>query len=224
MQQVRIEAETRTGSGKGAARALRREGKLPAVVYSQGEPARSIQIDTRLFRRALVNENAERALISLFVDGEQGIAVVKEIQQDPVRRDLLHVDFQNIRLDEEIVVTVDIELKGDSIGVGLGGILEFLTRQVEVRVLPTAIPDALTLDISELEIGQSAHVHLLESPEDAEILTDGDMVIASVAAPRVEEEPVDAPEELTDEEAEDAEETAEEAEKTEEAEDDGDAA
>ena len=223
MQQVRIEAETRTGSGKGAARALRREGKLPAVVYSQGEPARSIQIDARLFRRALVNENAERALISLFIDGEQGMAVVKEIQQDPVRRDLLHVDFQNIRLNEEIVVTVDIELVGEPVGVGLGGILEFLTRQVEVRVLPTDIPDSLTLDISELEIGQSVHVHLLEPPEGVEILTDDDMVIASVAAPRVEEEPVAAPEELTDEEAEAAEET-EETEETEEAEDDGDAA
>lgn len=223
MQQVRIEAETRTGSGKGAARALRREGILPAVVYSQGEPARSIQIDARLFRRALVNENAERALISLFIDGEQGIAVVKEIQQDPVRRDLLHVDFQNIRLDEEIVVTVDIELEGDPVGVGLGGILEFLTRQVEVRVLPTAIPDSLTLDIAELEIGQSVHVHLLEPPEGVEILTDGDMVIASVAAPRVEEEPVAAPEEPTEEEAEAAEET-DDAEETEEAEDDGGAA
>lgn len=223
MHQVRIEAETRTGSGKGAARALRRAGKLPAVAYSQGEPARSIQIDTRLFRRALVNENAERALISLFIDGEQGMAVVKEIQQDPVRRDLLHVDFQNIRLNEEIVVTVDIELEGEPVGVGLGGILEFLTRQVEVRVLPTDIPDSLTLDISELEIGQSVHVHLLEPPEGVEILTDGDMVIALVAAPRVEEEPVAAPEELTDEEAEAAEET-EETEETEEAEDDGDAA
>ncbi len=223
MHQVRIEAETRTGSGKGAARALRRAGKLPAVAYSQGEPARSIQIDARLFRRALVNENAERALISLFIDGEQGMAVVKEIQQDPVRRDLLHVDFQNIRLNEEIVVTVDIELEGEPVGVGLGGILEFLTRQVEVRVLPTDIPDSLTLDISELEIGQSVHVHLLEPPEGVEILTDGDMVIALVAAPRVEEEPVAAPEELTDEEAEDAEET-EETEETEEAEDDGDAA
>ncbi len=223
MQQVRIEAETRTGSGKGAARALRRDGKLPAVVYSQGKPARSIQIDARLFRRALVNENAERALISLFIDGEQGIAVVKEIQQDPVRRDLLHVDFQNIRLDEEIVVTVDLELEGDPVGVDLGGILEFVTRQVEVRVLPTAIPDSLTLDISELEIGQSVHVHLLEPPEEVEILTDGDMVVASVAAPRVEEEPVADLEEPTEEDAEAAEET-EATEETEETEDDGDAA
>ena len=167
-----------------------------------------------------MNENAERALISLFVNGEQGMAVIKEIQQDPVRRGLLHVDFQNIRLDEEIVVTVDIELEGEPVGIGLGGILEFLTRQVEVRVLPTAIPDSLTLDISELEIGQSGHVHLLEPPEGVEILTDGDMVIASVAAPRVEEEPVAASEEPTDDEAEET----DEAEEAEEAEDDGGAA
>lgn len=187
MQQVRIEAGSREGLGKGAARTLRRAGRIPAVLYGAGEPARAIDIDTRAFRDAIVKEAADRALINLTVDGERFLAIVKEIQQHPVRRDLLHVDFQSIRMDQEITIEATIELQGEPVGIDDGGVLENPTRSVQIRVLPTDIPDGIVVDVSELNIGDSIFIRDLTVPEGVEIIDLEETLVATVALPRVME-------------------------------------
>ncbi|MBT3270116.1 50S ribosomal protein L25 [Candidatus Poribacteria bacterium] len=185
MQQVRIEAETRDGRGKGAARSLRRAGRLPAVVYGAGEEARPIDIDTRAFRDAIVNEAADRALISLTVGGERLLAIVKEVQQHPVWRDLLHVDFQSIRMDQEITIEAVVDLQGEPVGIAEGGVLENPAHSLQIRVLPGNIPDAIVVDVSEWNIGDGIHVSELILPEGVEVVDPPETLVAQVIIPRI---------------------------------------
>lgn len=187
MQQVRIEAGSREGLGKGAARTLRRAGRIPAVLYGAGEAARPIDIDTRAFRDAIVKESADRALINLTVDGERFLAIVKEVQLHPVRRDLLHVDFQSIRMDQQITIEAAIELQGEPVGIEEGGVLENPTRSVQIRVLPSNIPDGIVVDVSGLSIGDSIFIRDLDVPEGVEIEDLEETLVATVALPRVME-------------------------------------
>jgi large subunit ribosomal protein L25 len=191
MQQVRIEAESRSESGKGAARSLRRAGKLPAVLYGYGDPARMIALDEHGFNLALTHERAEHALINLGIDGsDESLAIVKQVQRHPVRHNVLHVDFQSIRMDEEITVDTEIILDGEPPGVEEGGVLEFVTRAVELRALPQDVPDSIHVNVSGLAIGDTLHVSDIGTPTGVTILTDGHMLLASVAVPRVIEEEV----------------------------------
>ncbi len=209
MQQVRVEAGSREGRGKGAARSLRREGRLPAVLYGAGGPARAIDIDTRAFRDALVKEAADRALINLTVDGEQFLAIVKEVQQHPVARHLMHVDFQSIRMDQEITIEAAIDLQGEPVGIAEGGALENPTRTVQIRVLPSNIPDGIVVDVSDFAIGDSIFVNELEVPEGVEILDPPDTLVAAVNIPRIIEIDEVVPEELEEGELEEGEEEPE---------------
>ncbi|GIX07466.1 MAG: hypothetical protein KatS3mg115_1869 [Candidatus Poribacteria bacterium] len=190
MHQVHLEAKKRSGRGKGAARALRREGWLPGNLYGGGGPNVPLQLDRRRFWTALTREDIEHALVNLNVEGEeQTLAVVKEIQRGPVRYELLHVDFQRVRADEEITMEVAVHLVGEPIGVQRGGILEHLLRNLEIRTIVSNIPEAIEVDVSGLDIGDSLHVGEIPVPEGTTILNDPEAVVAAVAAPRVVEEP-----------------------------------
>ncbi|MDA1190259.1 MAG: 50S ribosomal protein L25, partial [Candidatus Poribacteria bacterium] len=124
MQQVRIEAEPRTAHRGSALRALRNAGKVPSVVYGYGEPAQSISVDMKELWTALVKRGAEHALINLNWGGEQSLAIIKDVQRDPVRHRLLHVDFMKVRADKPITMETAIHLEGEPIGVrDDGGIL-----------------------------------------------------------------------------------------------------
>ena len=188
MLQVRVEAESRSETGKGSARSLRRDGKLPAVVYGFGEPASLIQLNAHDFNLAITKQRAEHALINLSVDGgDTSLAIVKLVQRDPVRHHLLHIDFQAIRMDQPITVSAQIILDGEPAGVEQGGVLEFSLREVEIHALPQDVPDSIHVDVSGLAVGDSIHISDLVVADGVSILTDPEILVAAVAIPRVME-------------------------------------
>jgi large subunit ribosomal protein L25 len=170
---------------------MRRAGKLPGVVYSEGTEAVSFQVESRDARVVL---NAGHALFDLQIEGSDPVPVViKEQQHHPVRGDLQHLDLQKVRLDVAIQAEVAVELLGidDSPGVKQGGVLEHVTREVTVEALPTAIPDSISLDVSEMEINDTKTLEDLVAPEGVELIADdpAEVTIVTLSPPRVEEEP-----------------------------------
>lgn len=184
-----LRARSRDTSGKGAARQLRREGFVPAVVYGHGDETKSLTLDAHDFDRLLSRIHVGTTVVELEVEGDASRQVlIREIQRHPVRRDVLHVDFFHIRADEKISIDVPIHLVGDAKGVDEGGILQQVRHQLEIECLPTEIPDAFTFDVSGLEIGDSVHVGDLDTG-NVVVLTDSDLTVCSVVPPTVEEEP-----------------------------------
>jgi len=188
MERITINAEKRKEFGKGAARNLRRKNMIPAILYRGGDslPVKFSQKELAQF----INTTAgEQVMVNLqFADGESRLALVKDYQLDPIKGELLHADFFEVSLTEEIKVTVHIATVGEPIGVKRdGGILQYLLRKIEVECLPDRIPGHIKIDISGLEIGQSLHVSDLKLGEGIKVLTDPDEVIVNIIAPIVEE-------------------------------------
>ncbi|MEX0620333.1 MAG: 50S ribosomal protein L25 [Solirubrobacterales bacterium] len=186
-----LNAVPRTNFGSRTTRRLRREGKLPGVVYSEGTEAMSFQVESRDARVVL---SAGHALFDLQIEGSKPVpVVVKEQQHHPVRGDLQHLDLQKVRLDVAILAEVAVELAGseDSPGVKQGGVLEHVTREVTVRALPAAIPDSIVLEVSDLEINDNRTLEDLVAPEGVELVADdpAEITIVTLSPPRVEEEP-----------------------------------
>jgi large subunit ribosomal protein L25 len=185
-----VKRETR---GSSAAAALRRKGRLPAVVYGEGR-SRSIEIDTHTFEMMLSHHAGENLLIDMEIEGE-GVhkVLLKEIQQGPVRGELLHVDFLEISMARKMRVMIPVEFVGEPLGVSQqGGILEHVLREVEVECLPGDLVDSIPVDVSALNIGNSLLVRDLKVDAKLTILTSPDVAIASVTAPRAEAAPAEA--------------------------------
>ena len=191
MQQVRLEAQKREASGKGAARGMRRAGQIPGVLYGRKNEVIPIQIDTRGFQDFLQNYG-ENAFINLEIadHGPENV-MVKEIQRDPVSNQLLHTDLLRISMDEPITAAATIVLVGSAPGIQEGGILEFPHRQLTLHCLPTVLPEEIEVDISELEIDDRLSVEDISLPEEIEILDDPHTRIVAVVPPRIEEEPTE---------------------------------
>lgn len=188
MERNTIIAEKRVEHGKGAARSLRRDGMVPAVLYREGK-AQSIKLPKKELARIINTMSGEQVMVNLqFDDGEKKIALLKDYQVDPLKGELLHSDFFEVSLTEEIRVAIHVSALGEPIGVKRdGGILQHSLREIEIECLPDRIPDTIEVDIAKLEIGQSIHVSDLKFPEGIKVLTDeGDMVL-TVIAPVVEE-------------------------------------
>ncbi len=199
-----LTARTRTTSGKGAARQLRRSGQLPAVVYGRRDEAESLALDTHELTRLLSRIHAATTVIDLEVDGgEPRPVLIREIQRHPYRPQLLHVDFFEIRADVKIRVAVPLHLLETPAGVEVGGILQQLRHEIEVECLPNEIPAEFTIDVSALEIGDSLHVSDVDTGE-VEVLDDDTVTICTVVPPAVEEveEEEEEVEELEEGEAE----------------------
>jgi large subunit ribosomal protein L25 len=206
MAHVALTARKRTEFGNGPTRRLRRQGLVPGVVYQPGSPSMAFALSERELRRALAE--GRTSVVDLTVEGDHARPVLlKDWQLDPVRGDVLHVDFQEVDLTQEVEAPVAITLVGSSIGVREGGVLDQPLREVIVRALPDALPDHLELDVSELDVGDSISVEGLTAPEGIEIVTEPETVVASVLAPTVEVEEEEEPEE--GEEAEEGAEAAE---------------
>ncbi|MCD6508585.1 50S ribosomal protein L25/general stress protein Ctc [Candidatus Poribacteria bacterium] len=188
MLQERIEVQPREGLGKGAARALRRQGLIPGVVYGHNFGPIPVQVELEELKRLLHHESIESMLIRMKLNGREETVMIKEIQRHPVTYDILHVDFHRVSLTEEVTTRVPVELVGESIGVKEGGILEFLLRELEIRCLPTEIPEHIAIDISQMRIGDSLRVGDLKLKEGITVLDDPDTVIVLIAAPVVREE------------------------------------
>ncbi len=197
MQKVSLKAEKRTETGKGASRALRRSDILPAVLYGKGSSI-PMKLQKKDLIKFMMTGGREHALVNIEIMGGKGKksshwAVVKEYQLDPVRSELLHVDFIEISLKEKMKTTTAIVITKDPVGVKNGGILQQQLREVEIECLPTHIPAGLEVDASPVDIGHSLHVSDLIPAEGVKVLNDPNEVILTVSAPVMEEVAVEAP-------------------------------
>jgi large subunit ribosomal protein L25 len=193
-----LEVVKRDGRGKNEANRLRASGRIPAVVYGarkgkqapQGVP---VAVDPKALLTILRSEAGVNTLINLTLEGAESRVMVKEYQLDPVTHQLLHADFYQLAMDKAIVVTVPILLKGEPQGVKQqGGLLDFVTREIEVQCLPTDIPDHIDIDVSELMLHQSIRVREIALDPKWKPVTDGETMLVHVVMPKVEEEPAAA--------------------------------
>ncbi|MFZ6017794.1 MAG: 50S ribosomal protein L25/general stress protein Ctc [Nitrospirota bacterium] len=188
MERITINAEKRENVGKGAARALRRENMIPAILY-KGGGALPIKLSKKELVHLINTTAGEQVIVNLqFADGESRLALMKDYQLDPIKGELLHTDFFEVSLTEKVRVTVHITTVGEPIGVKReGGILQYVLREIEIECLPDRIPRRIEIDISKLETGQSLHVSDLKLEEGIKVLTSPDEVIVNVIAPVAEE-------------------------------------
>jgi large subunit ribosomal protein L25 len=189
MSEYKLAAENRSDAGKGAARRLRASGRVPAVLYGHGTKPQHLSVDARQFSQALRTDAGANVLISLEVGRDQHLALAREIQRHPVRGDLIHVDFIQVRRGEKVHVQVPVHLVGESPGVREGGIADQDLYQLNVEAEVTAVPEAVEADVSGLGIGDVLRVGDLKAPEGAVILDDPEASVVSVVAPTVEAEP-----------------------------------
>lgn len=178
-----LSATARTTSGKGAARTLRREGRIPAVIYGHAREAQAIAIDERELGRMLGHVTGS-TVIELTIDGKASRTLIREIQRHPVRRNVIHVDFQELVAGEKVTVDVPIIYRGTPAGVRDGGILDQVMHELTISADPSNIPDHIDVDVSGLTIGHSLHVSDLSLPANIEVLDDADATVAVVSAPK----------------------------------------
>lgn len=188
MQVHTLAGNTRQPRGKGGARQARREGNVPAVLYGHDLPPVQLSINAREFVRLIHAAHGEHAIVQLeFADKPDlnGPALLKDVQHDPVKGQAIHADFLRISLDEKVRTTVQVVLVGRSKGMQDGGLLDHQLREIEVECRALEIPSELTLNVTELGIGDSFHVGDISAPEGVEILTPADRAVVAIHAPRV---------------------------------------
>jgi large subunit ribosomal protein L25 len=199
---TKLNVNSRSAEGSRAARRLRRSGRVPGVLYGGGGESVGFDVDARELRLALASSGA---VMDLSVDGSKPTPVVlKEAQRNPVRGETVHIDLLRVRLDQAIHAVVPLELSGteDAPGVKEGGVLEQVTRELNVEALPTMIPESIGHDIGEMQIGDSIGLEAVAIPEGVTLLDDvEETVVATLSPPRlqVEDEEVEAETELVGE-------------------------
>jgi len=192
MASVQLSATPRDGTGKGAARSLRASGRIPGIIYGHGREPQALAIDNRELEKLLSKISAESTVIELTLDGKSAQTLIREIQRHPFKRQILHVDFQELVAGEKIIVRLPIVLSGVPDGVRQdGGVLDQTLRELEVEVDPSNIPSNIEIDVTPLKIGDSIHVRDVKVPEGVEVITELDSSVCVVSAPRavVEETP-----------------------------------
>ena len=187
MATTQFPAATRTVSGKGTARKLRAAGKIPAVIYGHGRAPQSLELDGHTFTRLLEKVSYLTTVIELTIDGTMARTLIRELQRHPVKRDILHVDFQELVAGEKVTIRVPLKFVGTPEGVRTGGgILDETVRELHISVDPAEIPNHIDVDVAHLQVGKSLHVRDVKAPAGVTILTDAAEPIARVQAPRVE--------------------------------------
>jgi large subunit ribosomal protein L25 len=197
-----LDAKKREGRGKNEARRLRVAGQIPAVVYGarregqapQGVP---VAVDPKEVLRILHSESGANTLINLKLDGDgESRVMVRDYQLDPITHQLLHADFYQLAMDKAIIVAVPVVIKGEPVGVKQqGGLLDFVTREIQVQCLPTDIPEHIDVDVSELALHQSIRVKDIAESRKWKTVTDGETMLVHVVMPKAEESAATAVEE-----------------------------
>jgi large subunit ribosomal protein L25 len=185
---TKLDVASREPEGSRSARRLRRSGRIPGVLYGGDSEPVSFSVDARELRVALAGSGA---VVDLSIDGSKATPVVlKEAQRDPVRGETTHVDLLRVRLDKAIHAVVPLELTGaeDTSGVKEGGVLEQLTRELNIEALPTAIPESIVHDLGEMQIGDTLALEAIAPPEGVTLLDDPATTIATLSAPRLQTE------------------------------------
>ena len=189
MADIVVSAKNRAETGKNVNRRLRVEGLIPGVLYGAAKKPVPVSVSPKEIGSILRSKTGENTLFDLELDGSRRKVILKEFQLEPLKGHLLHADFYEVALDKALQVNVHVELVGTPVGVKVqGGIVDWVTRELEVECLPSDIPEKITVDISNLEIGKHVRVAEIKAPDKVTILTEPDVVIAHVVAPRAEEE------------------------------------
>ena len=192
MATVSLNADARDSKGKGAARSLRSQGQVPAVIYGHGRDPQPLALNARDLDKMLSHIQAESTVIEVTVGGHTAKTLIREIQRHPIKRQILHVDFQALVAGEKVTVSIPIVLLGIPEGVRLeGGVLDQTLREIEIEVDPSNIPDHVEYDVTNMVIGDSVHISDLKVPEGVEVIDDPETSVAVLAAPRavIEETP-----------------------------------
>jgi large subunit ribosomal protein L25 len=186
-----LEAVRRQRFGKNEAGRLRREGRIPAVLYGEARQTESIAVDPKELLRILRSESGVNTLISLKLEGAgESRVLVKEYQYHPVDLDLIHADFYHVAMDKVLRVTVPVHLTGEAKGVKAeGGVVDFVHRDIVIECLPADIPENITVDVTELGLHDGIRVRDLATGGKWKAVSDADMLIVHVVAPKVEAEP-----------------------------------
>jgi len=189
-----IEAQLRTPGGKNANNRLRKAGKIPAVIYGPGKQPVVVSVNPQDVKTILHSESGRNTIFGISVDGAgQNNAMVKDYQLDPVHGNLIHADFLEIAMDRLLILTVNVEIVGEAEGVKLdGGIMDIVTRSIEVECLPSDIPESIKVDVSKLKINDYVRVKNLQVDEKVKVLSDPEIVVVTIVPPTKEEAPAEA--------------------------------
>jgi large subunit ribosomal protein L25 len=188
MEKVLLEARKRTDQTKSSTKSIRRQGKVPGVIYSKNIQPISIEVAEGSINPLVFT--AKTHLISLSIEGETNLdCIIKDIQFDPVTDKVVHFDLQEFNVKEKIQIEVPIQLVGTAVGVKEGGVVQHTLHKLDLECLPVDIPEAINVEITSLRLGDSIHVSDLKI-EGVEILSPADSIIVSVTHPKVEKEPV----------------------------------
>ncbi len=182
-----LNAAVRGENGNGPSRRLRKDGRIPGIIYGEGEAPFSVSVDAAEFKRFTVHHRGEHGVLNLVIDGDDtnsGPMLLKEVQPHPVKGYPMHLDFIRVKPDKPIRTQVPIKVVGLAPGVVKGGVLEFYARTVTVECLPGELPEHVDADISKLELGQRLYVGKIVPPEHVTILTDPKRAVAGIAESR----------------------------------------
>ena len=183
-----LAAQKRTTSGTSAARRSRRNGIIPGVVYGADQDEYPVQVDSKTFGELLRRSSSENFLVDLQIEGAKEaskLALIQDVQHHPLNGQILHIDFNAVNENQEIHANVPLEIVGDAPGVKAGGVLEQQHYELEVHCLPKHLPEGLSVDISELEMGGVRHVSDVAYPEGVSPTLEGDVIVVLVSEPRV---------------------------------------
>ncbi|MGE5307558.1 MAG: 50S ribosomal protein L25 [Deltaproteobacteria bacterium] len=190
-EKILLEAEAREEKGKTKVKELRVAGFIPAVIYGEGKPSVALKVSRHAFLQLMHQKRLENAIITLKVKGAKGDGhpcMIKEMQHEPVKGDIMHIDFNEISLTKAIKVNVPVVTKGEAVGVkSEGGSLEHILWEIEIECLPTDIPKNIEVDVSALKIGDSIHVKDIAFPANLKVLSDLEASVVTVSAPMKEE-------------------------------------
>jgi len=194
MASASLSAEARTETGKGVARKLRAAGRVPAVVYGHAREAQALSLQTRELEKLLSSIATGSTVVELTLGGATTKTLIREVQRHPFKKQILHVDFQELVAGEKVTVEIPLVFVGIPEGVRLSGaLLEQILHSIEVLVDPANIPNHIDVDVTNLAMGHSLHVNELSLPAGLEVLTEQDATVCAVVAPRavVEETPAE---------------------------------
>jgi len=216
LEQIELKANVRKNTGKGPARVLRRDGRMPAVLYGPDQVPMLLSINVKELETISKNYNLSQVPLNLVIEDGKSVTkkvMIKELQTHPVSLNYLHADLYEIEMDRKIKVNVPVVTKGKAKGVEIGGILQIVRRELEVLCLPAEIPETIEIDITDLDIGDSVHIDEIPLEGEIEIPATLNFTVLTVLTPKVEVEEVEEEEELEEEaEVEGEEEAPEEAE------------
>ncbi len=185
MERISINAKYRDGLGKEKSAKYRQEGLIPGVIYGHGEDTKHVLFDGRNLSNIIARLESESTLFSIDLgEGEPLLCVIKEVQRDKIKRNIIHIDFQHLHAGEKITLHVPVVPVGTAIGVKEGGLLEVVHRELEIRCLPKNIPEHIEINIENLKVGDSIHIGEIELPEGVEIMEDPEIPVITIMAPK----------------------------------------